>query len=182
MSGDTREMYVDPLKGASAVTIEVPLLEETLRDAKALTEGQKWSEQEGLQIIFVNGLYYLRGERQLQEVPGWPDGLGGEVQRLTTELIDMQSKYAVMKFRAFTLDQAKQVLEFNVVGLEGENRLSAWRLQKFREDEELLRAELGRVKEENEQLRQRLALFEGQIEVPQPRPGFVRRLIAWLGR
>jgi SMC interacting uncharacterized protein involved in chromosome segregation len=153
-------MYADLFKGASTVTIEVALLEETLRDAKRLVEEQKWSEQEGLQIIFANGLYYLRGERQLQDLPAGTDGLAAEVERLTTELMDMHSKYAVMKFRAYTLNEAKQALEFNVTGLETENRWSTARLWQFRADEERMQKELEALRAENQRLRQRLAQLE----------------------
>jgi hypothetical protein len=56
MSDDTREMYAELFKGVSATTVEVPVLEETLRNATALIEQEKWNETEGLQIIFANGL------------------------------------------------------------------------------------------------------------------------------
>jgi len=178
MSGDTREMYADLFKGASTVTIEVLLLKETLRDAKPLIEEQKWSEQEGLQIIFANGLYYLRGERQLQHLPARTDGLAAEVERLTTELMDMHSKYAVMKFRAYTLNEAKQALEFNVTGLETENRWSTARLWQFRADEERMQKELDALRAENERLRQRLA----ELEAPEAEPTTQRRRQPLLAR
>jgi cell division protein FtsB len=171
-------MYADLFKGASTVTIEVPLLKETLRDAKPLIEEQKWSEQEGLQIIFANGLYYLRGERQLQHLPARTDGLAAEVERLTTELMDMHSKYAVMKFRAYTLNEAKQALEFNVTGLETENRWSTARLWQFRADEEQMQKELEALHAENRRLRQRLA----ELEAPEAEPTTQRRRQPLLAR
>jgi len=185
MSGDTREMYADLFKGASTVTIEVLLLKETLRDAKPLIDEQKWSEQEGLQIIFANGLYYLRGERQLQHLPAGTDGLAAEVERLTTELMDMHSKYAVMKFRAYTLNEAKQALEFNVTGLETENRWSTARLWQFRADEERMQKELEALRAENQRLRQRLAQLEApaaDVVSPHSRRPFLARAIKALRR
>ena len=94
MSQDTREMYADLFKGASATTVEVPLLEETLRDARALIEEQKWDEQEGLQIIFANGLYYLRGERSLGRLCCDHDALAREVERLTEEQKELEALHA----------------------------------------------------------------------------------------
>jgi len=162
MSDDTREMYAKLFKGVSATSVQVPLLEETLSKAKALIEQEKWDEQEGLQIIFANGLYYLRGERTVGRLSCDHDALAREVERLTEELMDVHSMYAVMKFRAYTLSEAKQALEFNVTGLEVENRWSTARLWQFRADEEQMQKELEALHVENERLRQRLA----QLEAP----------------
>jgi septal ring factor EnvC (AmiA/AmiB activator) len=160
MSDDTREMYAELFKGVSATTVEVPLLKETLRDARALIEQEKWDETEGLQIIFANGLYYLREERSLSKLSCDHDALAREVERLTRDLMDMHSMYAVMKYRAYTLSEAKQGLEFNITGLEVENRWSTSRLWQFRADEEEMRKELDALRTQNERLRQRLAQFE----------------------
>jgi hypothetical protein len=178
-------MYAELFKGVSATTVQIPLLEETLRNARALIEEQKWDEKEGLQIIFCNGLYYLRGERQLQDVPDGPDGLAAEVQRLTAELMDMHSMYAVMKFRAYTLNEAKQALEFNVTGLETENRWSTARLWQFRADEERMQKELEALCAENELLRQRLAQLQApaaDVVSPHSRKPFLARLLKALRR
>ena len=160
MSDDTREMYAELFKGVSATTVQVPLLEETQRKARALIEQEKWDEQEGLQIIFANGLYYLRGDQSLGGLSCDHDALAREVERLTRDLMDMHSMYAVMKFRAYTLSEAKQALEFNVTGLEVENRWSTSRLWQFRADEEQMQKELEALRGELERLRQRLAELE----------------------
>ena len=166
MSDDTREMYAELFKGVSATTVQVPLLEETLSKARALIEQEKWDEQEGLQIIFANGLYYLREERSLGKLSCDHDALAREVERLTRDLMDMHSMYAVMKYRAYTLSEAKQGLEFNVTGLEVENRWSTSRLWQFRADEERMQKELDALRAENERLLQRLA----QLEAPEVEP------------
>jgi septal ring factor EnvC (AmiA/AmiB activator) len=173
-------MYAELFKGASATTVEVPLLEETLRDAKGLIEEQKWDEKEGLQIIFANGLYYLRGERNLGSLNCNDDALAREVERLTEELMDMHSKYAVMKFRAYALNEAKQALEFNVTGLDTENRWASARLWQFRADEERMQKELEALRAENERLRQRLAEFEDptvEVVTRQSRKPVLARLL-----
>jgi hypothetical protein len=179
MSDDTREMYAELFKGVSATTVEVPVLEETLRNATALIEQEKWNETEGLQIIFANGLYYLRGEKQLQGILGGTDGLTAEVERLSRDLMDMHSMYAVMKYRAYTLSEAKQALEFNVTGLEVENRWSASRLWQFRADQEQMQKELEALRAENERQRQRLAQFEApEVELAtQPRKPLLARVL-----
>jgi len=180
MSQDSREMYAGLFKDTSLTDVPVQILEEELEKARHLIEANQWDQREGLQIIFSNGLYYLLGEAQLREAPSDDGALAQEVKRLTGELMDMQSKYAVMKFRAFSLNQEKQTLGFNVVGLETENRWSGERLKKFREDEELLRAEIGRLRRENQRLQQRLSVLEGTAPAPQAKRG--NRLLGRLRR
>jgi len=94
--------------------------------------------------------------------------------------MDMHSMYAVMKYRAYTLSEAKQALEFNVTGLETENRWSTSRLWQFRADEERMQKELDALRGENERLRQRLAGFEapgGEPASPQPRRPLLARVL-----
>lgn len=174
---DGREMYADLFEGVSPASIQVPVLQEVANQARKLAEENGWSEEDAFQILFAHGLYYLLGERRLQGSDGQDAHAVAEVKRLTAELMDMQSKYAVMKFRAYTLNEAKQNLEWNLVALETENRWSGERLKMFREDEELLRAEVSRLSTENEELRQRLAVLEGTAPPPLPRPGLVRRFL-----
>src|SRR6266542_1203823 len=126
--GNRGEMYKDLFSGVSITTVSIPLLAEELKQAKELTQANKWSEEEGLQIIFANGLSYLLGEARLTALNGSDVLLAEELKKVTDALMDMQSKYAVMKFRAYTLDEAKQGLQMNVTGLELENRMSASRL------------------------------------------------------
>ncbi|MBI2913970.1 MAG: hypothetical protein HYY03_08625 [Chloroflexi bacterium] len=174
----------DLFKGAKVATFELPLLEETLSEARALIGENGWPEQEGLQIIFANGVYYLLGEKCLRGAATDATHQAAEVERLTAELMEMHSKYAVMKFRAFTLQQAKQTLEFNVVGLERENRWSGERLRQFRQDEEQLRAELRAVRAERDALRQWLASHEGSapVQAPGQSKGRLGALLRRLGR
>lgn len=173
----SREMHSELFKDASTTLIEIRVLSEMLKEANQLIGENRWEVDEGQRIIFANGLNYLRGQKRIEGLDGHDGGLAAEVERLTKELMDMQSMYAVMKFRAFSAEQAKQTLEFNVVGLEGENRWSGERIKKFREDEGLLRAEVDRLRQENEQLRQRLSVLEGTAVVPPPKASLMRRLL-----
>jgi hypothetical protein len=175
--GEGNEMYKDLFKGVSTTTIPIPVLLEELEKAKVLFADNKWSEEEGTQIIFANGLAALQGMARLQEVSGTDGAFGSELERLTRELMDMQSKYAVMKFRAFTLDQAKQALEMNVTGLQVENRASGSRIWKFRADEEMLKGELHQLKAENERLGREIAVLRGEAEPEPDRRGVFRRIL-----
>ena len=177
--GDAQGHSLWPDEGPlSTVIVQVAVLSDLLEKLRRLAAENGWSEEEALRIALANGVHYLLGEKRLASAPADEASLRAEVARLTEELMDMHSMYAVMKFRAFTLEQEKQVLEFRVTGLEGENRMSAWRLAKFRKDEEALRAELRRLQEENERLSQEVTALRGPSPPPPP-PGW-RRLLARL--
>lgn len=180
MTGEDAARLSDPSGDAWTTLIEIRIHSEMLKEANRLIGENGWEVDEGLRIIFANGLFYLLGRRRLEGLDGGQADLAEEVKRLTAELMDMQSKYAVMKFRAFTLQQDNQTLEFQNTGLRGENRMAMSRLTKFREDEQALTAELSRLRAENERLRQRLGLVEGDATLPRPRPSLVRRLLPWL--
>lgn len=172
---DAGEMYQRLFEGVAAAQVSIALLEEEVRRAEELITANGWPRDEGMHIIFANGLAYLEGSARLRQATE-SEGVSEEVERLTRELMDMHSKYAVMKFRAFSLDQAKQVLEMNVTGLEAENRASGSRIWKFREDEERLKGEVSRLKLENEQLRREIAVLQGTAEPERDRHGLLRRV------
>jgi|FLYL01.1.fsa_nt_gi hypothetical protein len=179
MDEKSREMYSSLFEGMAAETVKVGLSNEVLEQVRRLAEENGWAEEEALRIILANGLFYLLGEQRLAELNLRDSELGVEVTRLTAELMDAQSKYAVMKFRAFTLQQDNQALEFQNTALRVENGMAMSRLDKFREDEELLRAELRRLQNENEQLRRRASALAEPAEAPSSRPSLVRRLLPW---
>lgn len=175
--GDSGEMYKDLFQGVAQATVSIPLLQEHLEQANTLIRANGWSDEEGLRIIFINGLRYLVGQAYLNALGGDESTLAQEIQRLTSELMDVQSKYAVMKFRAYTLDQAKQALEMNVTGLEAENRLSASRLWKFHADEEILRNQIRELQAENQRLAQQVAALKGEADPPSRPGGALRRML-----
>ena len=148
----------DPLAEASRATVEISVLEEDLDRARGLIEDNNWGEDEGLLNVFVTGLCYLLGKRSMRAISPDHDSLAQELERRVKELMLYQSMYAVMKYRAFTLSEQKHVLEGIVAGLEAADRFASARLKTFRKDEEALKAEIERLREENEQLRKRLTV------------------------
>lgn len=142
--------------GARRRRIEIELLEETYQQALELIRANRWDVEEGLLIIFANGLAYLTGERRWHEVASRAGAVDEELKRVMEELIHLQSMYSVMKFRAFVLQQDNEALAFQNTGYREENQALVRRLERFRADEERLRMKLRELQGEVEQLRSRL--------------------------
>jgi hypothetical protein len=164
--------------------VELHLLEETYQAAQELIAAEHWSEEAGLLTIFAAGLAFLRGERKLAQLSQGEPALRAEVNRLLQRLVACEGQYAVMKFRAFSLERDNRVLEMHEAGLRGENELSRVRLEQFRRQESQLRAELARLQAENERLRRAQPLASASPQQPTReggvRSGF-RRLLRNLG-
>jgi chromosome segregation ATPase len=175
MSKNRDELYADLFQGTAATTVTIGLLEEEVDQVRELVTAEQWEPDEALHTVFAAGLAYLRGERTLRAAAAGDQA--AELERLLRQLMACESRYAVMKYRAFTLQEEKQTLAFKVTGLEGENRMgeaALWRLQREAEER---RAELERVRAEAAALRERLARYEGATEGAQGRWGrLVRRL------
>lgn len=154
----SEELYPQLFEGTKRVAITIEILEETYQEAERLIQENGWGE-EGLRIIFAHGLGYLKGQ-------GIAKGLAAgdtDTRTLLKRFMDVDSMYAVMKFRAFTLAQDNQVLGFNVSGLRGQVDLSHAILAKQRQ-------EIATLKAENERLTRLLAECEGNKEPLSPSP------------
>lgn len=164
MTTDSHEETRD-LADASKASVEIYILQDDLARACRLIEENEWGQEEGLLNIFVSGLYYLLGERRLQAIGSDHASATEEMERLIKDLMLYQSMYSVMKYRAFTLGEEKYVLEGNVSGLRAADRFSNERLKIFRRDEEMLRARLAELEEENSRLRQVSDLNERPVRL-----------------
>jgi len=153
-------------KQASGASIEVSLLAEQLAAAIELIRSNGWGDEEGYQIIFLNGLHFLLGEKGLQALDCDHDSLSGEVERLTRELMEYQSMYAAMKYKAFTLSEEKYVLEGNVSGFEASDRFATRTIKRFRQENETLKSRIRQLEEEIAMLRQDLGGEETVIRLP----------------
>ena len=121
-SPSTFELKRRFFQGARTMRVEIDMLEETYQSALATFESNAWTPQEGLQIALTMGLGTMATEQLCD-----PDSAAseGEDKRLTDRLSQLESLYAVMKFRVFHLMRDNQVLELQnsafrntVLGLE----------------------------------------------------------------
>lgn len=128
--------------GAANHAVTFPVLEETFQELLTLCCENGWSEDEGLRIVFANGLAYLKNEREFSR---WNGQAGdAEALRLAKYANEMNSMYAVMKFRAFNYRAAMQTLEFNVAGLRGLLAHTEATIERLRAENEQLKAELAK--------------------------------------
>ena len=128
-------------EGAKSHQVGFALLEETYQEFLALCQANRWNEEEGLLNVFVNGIAYLKNERDFSRWNG--RSRDDEMLRLARYGNDMNAAYSIMKFRAFTYRQDVQTLEFNLTGVRGLLALSESTLEKLRAENERLKAELA---------------------------------------
>ncbi len=127
-------------EGAASHAVTFPVLEETFQELLTLCRENGWSEDEGLRIVFANGLAYLKNEREFSRWNG--QARDAEALRLAKYANEMSSMYAVMKFRAFNYREAMQTLEFNVTGLRGLLDHAHVTMDRLRTENAQLKAEL----------------------------------------
>lgn len=97
-------------------------------------------EREGAQVVFANGIAYLRNEREFSR---WSDeNRDEELLWLVRYGNDMNAAYSIMKLRAFNYRQATQTLEFNVTGLQGLLAHAEATIERLRAENDQLKQEL----------------------------------------
>lgn len=137
MSADDEKLF----EGAANHAAAFSMLEETYQEFLALCRENQWSEEEGAQVVFANGIAYLKNEREFSR---WRDeNRDAELLRLARYGNDMNAAYSIMKFRAFTYRQATQTLEFNVTGLRGLLAHAEATIERLRAENERLKQELA---------------------------------------
>lgn len=94
-----------------------------------LTENE-WERDDGLRHLLAAGIAYAQGRAQLAALNHPDADLAAEVRRLQAERMQVESRYAVMKFRAFNFMQAAKVLEMKLNACRSEIEL----LRKANED------------------------------------------------
>ncbi|GBD10160.1 hypothetical protein HRbin22_02425 [Candidatus Thermoflexus japonica] len=125
-------------------TIEVD--EETARRWQASWESRGLSETEGLLYFLGLGAAYAEGQAVLSGVAAGTHS-AEEVERLIRRLVEMEGRYAVMKFRLFQAEQALRRWELSHGAIE---TMSAG-----------LQEVVRRLQQENARLREALRRLQG---------------------
>ncbi len=141
-------------EGAEQVKVEVVLMRETWDEIANMLEENGWKPNEGLIILLTTGMAFLRSERALS-VPEGAAGLSeAEIKKLLDRLTIMEARYASIKNFAFDVlrDHRALELKFGPIAAEYANyKEMVWPLKK---ENDALKAELARLRQEVERLSQ----------------------------
>jgi hypothetical protein len=136
----THEMEQDFFRGAQPVKVEVELLAETLEKARQVFAANGWDEAEGLRIALATGIGKLNVDQTLpDEDLASPDTLQG----LSDRMMQLESLYAVMKYRAFHLMKDNQILEIQNNALRNTIRALEGTMQRLHDENLELKDRLG---------------------------------------
>jgi hypothetical protein len=116
--------------------LEVDILNDLQAALQAEIDANGWETDEGLRFILAAGVAALKAERQRDQTQNMPEKeLKMELERLQRQRMQIDGRYAVMKFRTYQLLQDAKTLaiKLNVCRTEVEN---------LRHANELLRKQL----------------------------------------
>jgi len=110
--------------------LELDILNDAWQDLQAEIAANSWPVDEGLRFILATGLAALRAERQREQIKNKPEAdLEAELDRLQRERMQIDGRYAVMKFRTYQFMQDARTLaiKLNVcqIQLEGLQQANA---------------------------------------------------------
>ena len=108
--------------------LELDILNDMWQDLQAEIAENSWTVDEGLRFILAAGLAVLRAERQREQVKNKPlIDLEAELDRLQRQRMQIDGRYAVMKFRTYQFMQDAKTLaiKFNICQTQLENLRNA---------------------------------------------------------
>jgi len=116
--------------------LELDILNDMWQDLQAEIAENSWTVDEGLRFILAAGLAVLRAERQREQVKNKPlIDLEAELDRLQRQRMQIDGRYAVMKFRTYQFMQDAKTLAIKL-------NICQTQLENLRNANELLRKQL----------------------------------------
>jgi hypothetical protein len=117
------------LDGLQMIHIELDLLKDQWDELKNEFQTNEWPDEEGLRFVLAAGLRAIQNQKTAETLVNDQTNLAAELERLQTERMYLDGRYAVMKFRAYQFMQACKTLEwklnaskFEMKGLEEYNQ------------------------------------------------------------
>ena len=140
-------VFLEPER--TPATVEIHMLDDERDRALDIVRRNDWSPAEGLHSIFSRGLVAFEHEAEAQQHEGkrLADMKTPEDRErfLLARLNDLESKYAVMKFTAYTALRDNGTLKMNVTGLSAEYRALSSTNTYLRGREDELKARIAQV-------------------------------------
>lgn len=131
------------------VSITMSITAEMAAQIKALAEQQGWPEADAYVATLASGIGAFKEARARDLLQEDSETARDELDLLVKRMRQMETQYAVMKFRTWNFLQAYQASAMSQGALE--NRATGLALT------------VDRLREENEQLKQRLARLEAEL-------------------
>jgi hypothetical protein len=117
------------LDGLQMIHIELDLLKDQWDELKNEFQTNEWPDEEGLRFVLAAGLRAIQNQKTAETLVNDQTNLVSELERLQTERMYLDGRYAVMKFRTYQFMQACKTLEwklnvskFEMKGLEEYNQ------------------------------------------------------------
>lgn len=95
-------------------TLSFDIASDDWRNIQATIAENGWETDDGLRYLLAAGLAYAQGQARLAALSHPNADLAAEVRQLWAERMQTESRYAVMKFRAFSFMQAVKLLEMKL--------------------------------------------------------------------
>ena len=116
--------------------LELDILNDMWQDLQAEIAENSWTVDEGLRFILAAGLAVLRAERQREQIKNKPlADVEAELDRLQRQRMQIDGRYAVMKFRTYQFMQDAKTLAIKL-------NICQTQLENLRNANELLRKQL----------------------------------------
>ncbi len=116
-------------------TLQLDITSDDWKTIQKIAAENGWELDDGLRHLLALGIAYAQGQAQLAALDHPDTDLAAEVRRLQRERMSVESRYAVMKFRAFSFMQAAQLMEMKLNACKQE-------VENLRRANELLRQQL----------------------------------------
>jgi hypothetical protein len=104
----------DFFPNTEVIHLEVDLLNDLWEDLKVEITLNEWSEEEGIRYILASGLAALRGVRLKEDHARSEEDRRATIDRLQQERMQVEGRYAVMKYRTFHFMQATKTLQMQL--------------------------------------------------------------------
>lgn len=124
----TEDFESEFFPNTEVVHLEVDLLNDLWENMKEEITANEWPEDEGIRYILACGLATLREGRLKEALARSEESRQAMIDRLQQERMQLEGRYAVMKYRTFHFMQATKTLQMQLntcrVQLEGLRKLN----------------------------------------------------------
>ncbi len=94
--------------------LEMDILSDMWHSLQQEFRSNGWTDEDGLRYTLAAGLAALQGKRFIEQLADKDADIKAAMERLQYERLQLEGRYAVMKYRAFHFMQAVKLLEMKL--------------------------------------------------------------------